>query len=60
MKVFELIQVLTDKITKFIIVHGLEGIGKARLVYETAKYLNKRNFFRDGIFYIDLKGVRSY
>ena len=45
--------------TRIINIHGPEGIGKTRLVIEGATYMNEREAFKDGIFYIDLMGVQS-
>lgn len=44
---------------RLIDIHGIEGIGKTRLAFETAQYLNEREIFKDGIFYIDLKNVKT-
>jgi hypothetical protein len=34
-------------------------VGKKRLAVETAQFLSQREIFKDGIFYIDLKGVTT-
>ena len=38
---------------------GLEGIGKTRIAFEVSHYLSQRDIYKYGIFYIDLKGVRT-
>jgi hypothetical protein len=55
--IFELIEEIMNVNTRIINVHGPEGIGKTRLVIEGSIYMNDREAFKDGIFYIDLMGV---
>jgi nucleoside-triphosphatase THEP1 len=37
-------------------VTGPDGVGKTRFVIETAQFMSEREIFKDGIYYIDLKG----
>ena len=58
-EMYELYKHLTDKKTQFVILYGLEGIGKSSLIKQLANYLYERNFFRDGIHIILLEKTRS-
>ena len=44
---------------KIVNVVGLEGIGKTRFITETAYYLSTRYDFSDGIFFLDLRRVKT-
>jgi len=50
---------LSNETVKVVNVFGLQGIGKTRFLHEVSYFLNCRNKFSDGIFYIALKRVRS-
>jgi|LauGreDrversion4_2_1035121.scaffolds.fasta_scaffold66366_2 hypothetical protein len=52
-------QDIMNQNTRIVNVYGPEGIGKSRLVIEAANYMSEREFFKDGIFYIDLMDVSS-
>lgn len=57
--IYNLIAELKRKSIRLINLHGPDGIGKTKLVVETYLYLSDREIFKDGAFYIDLKGVTT-
>ncbi len=58
-QIFELIYLLKNLSARLINIYGPEGIGKTRLMIETMTYLSERDFFKDGMVYIDLKDVET-
>lgn len=40
-------------------IYGPEGIGKTRLLIETVTFISDRDCFKDGIVYLDLKGIET-
>lgn len=49
-------KVLTGRL---VTVRGLPGIGKTALAIAAARYLGERRLFRDGVFFVNLRGVES-
>jgi predicted AAA+ superfamily ATPase len=47
------------KTKKIVNVCGPEGIGKTRVLQEAAYGLNSRFFFQDGIYMLDMKGIKQ-
>ena len=45
--------------TKIANVVGLDGIGKTRFIIEAAYFLSTRYEFSDGIFFLDLRKVKT-
>jgi ABC-type cobalamin/Fe3+-siderophores transport system ATPase subunit len=52
-QLYEVIQLIQKK-RRFITIVGQPGLGKSTLVRELARYLQFRNYFRDGIVYLEL------
>mgnify|MGYP000868790425 CR=1 FL=1 len=64
-RVYEMDAVVSKVLSKtqgsndFIMVQGAPGSGKSRFVLEAAYYLLQRSCFKDGIFYIPLRKLKS-
>lgn len=57
--IYSLIAELRSKQVRLINLTGPGGIGKSRLVVETAQYISQRDLFKDGVFYVDMKNVET-
>lgn len=57
--IYSLIAELRSKNIRLINLTGPEGIGKSRLVVETAQYISQRDLFKDGVFYVDMKDIKT-
>jgi len=40
-------------------IYGFPGVGKSEILYRIIQYYGDRNIFKDGILYVDFKGVSS-
>ena len=40
-------------------IYGFPGVGKSEILYRIIQYFGDRNIFKDGILYVDFKGVRT-
>lgn len=50
---YEIIQLIQQK-RRFITITGQSGIGKSTIVRELVRYIQFRNYFKDGIIYLEL------
>jgi len=50
---------MIHKKRRFITIVGQSGIGKSTLVRELVRYVQFRNFFRDGVIYLELSRCES-
>ena len=53
----EIIKSLSEK--RVIQIFGFPGVGKSEILYRITNYFGDRNIFKDGILYVDFKGVRT-
>lgn len=51
----EIIKSLTEK--RVIQIFGFPGVGKSEILFRIIQYFADRNIFKDGILYVDFKGV---
>ena len=51
---YEIIQLIISMKRRFITITGQAGIGKSTIVREFVRYVQFRNYFKDGIVYLEL------
>lgn len=54
---YQVINQLLDKSTKYLSIVGDYGVGKTKFVQEIAKFIIQRQMFKDGIYYLDFSHV---
>lgn len=55
---YEILKLIDSK-KRFITITGMSGIGKSTLVRELVRYIQFRNFFMDGVVYVDVRGCEN-
>lgn len=53
-EIYEIIRLIQHKKRRYITIVGQSGLGKSTLVRELVRYIQFRNYFRDGTVYLEL------
>lgn len=55
---FDVLKLLTEH--KIVQIFGLPGLGKSSLLKNVTVYLGERNYYKDGLIYIDLRHITTF
>ena len=55
---YEIIKLIGQR-RRYITILGQSGIGKSTFVRELVRYLQFRNYFKDGVVYLELRGCEN-
>lgn len=56
--VFDILSKLTDK--DIVLIFGLPGLGKSALLKHVVFFVAERNFYKDGVVYVDLSNANTF
>ena len=51
---------ILNPLTKTVNLHGVEGVGKTRIVDEIAQFMITRDTFPDGVYFLDFKNAANH
>ena len=59
LEIHEVIKALVESEKRCISLHGMGGIGKTSLAYAIGRWLHERNRYRDGVWLLELREIKS-
>ena len=55
---FDVLKLLTEK--QIVQIYGLPGLGKSSLLKNVTVFLGERNYYKDGLMYVDLRHITTF